>query len=431
MKKICKILIIGILCLLNMSIVHADTLSSEPMPYYYQRIKGDTNFSDRLKILHFDKSYAYCVEPGAKIDTSYAVGSINNLSLNYSQKQKLMRIAHYGSKTITGLNDATHYAATQSLIWKAIMGEDTNVVFSTALFGKGDILNVSAEEQKIKNTIDKDSKTPSFTNVTYNIAAGEEVKLKDENNVLHDFYILDDGGTNAKIDGDTLVNTQKDYQNKTIVFKRKKYYGYTYKVYNSPDYQDLITDGDYDNLEYRLKFNVIPTYIDIFKTDDNGKPIENVIYGIFDADGKLVEKLKTDNWGYAKSSKLRYGFYYVKELNAPKGYIIDDTKYKVSMDKKNITLRLTNSKESESKQESKESIESTESKESRESKESQSESKVESESQKNIESKEESNQIVIENPKTYDSNSWLIVSFITEIILGFSFIKIYRTKFNK
>ena len=46
------------------------------------------------------------------------------------------------------------------------------------------------------------------------------------------------------------------------------------------------------------------------------------MYGIYQGE-KLIQKLTTDENGYARSGELEEGDYTIKELSASKGYIVD------------------------------------------------------------------------------------------------------------
>lgn len=73
-------------------------------------------------------------------------------------------------------------------------------------------------------------------------------------------------------------------------------------------------------------------YIDILKKDeDTSERIKGAVFGIYSdsACTKLVEKLTTNANGYAKSSKLTIGTYYVKEITAAPGYVVSSNKVKV------------------------------------------------------------------------------------------------------
>ena len=65
------------------------------------------------------------------------------------------------------------------------------------------------------------------------------------------------------------------------------------------------------------------------KDDETGTLLPNAKYGVYSdlACTKKVDTLTTNNNGYAKSKKLPIGTYYVKEITAPSGYVLDVNSY--------------------------------------------------------------------------------------------------------
>ena len=67
------------------------------------------------------------------------------------------------------------------------------------------------------------------------------------------------------------------------------------------------------------------------KTDEDGKPLKNAVIGLF-SDIECTEKIDeyiTDSDGYFEFKDLIIRTYYIKELSAPEGYILDDSVYEV------------------------------------------------------------------------------------------------------
>lgn len=58
-----------------------------------------------------------------------------------------------------------------------------------------------------------------------------------------------------------------------------------------------------------------------------GGPLSNARYGIYTEAGELVQEIITDSKGKAVSGELTYGSYYIKEIETPFGYFLDDGKY--------------------------------------------------------------------------------------------------------
>lgn len=90
-------------------------------------------------------------------------------------------------------------------------------------------------------------------------------------------------------------------------------------------------------------------YLDIVKKDSvTGKVLKGAEYGIYSDKNcnKLVEKLTTDEHGYAKSKPLPIGIYYVKELKAPAGYVISSEVKEVNViHNKTISNNLTDNEQ--------------------------------------------------------------------------------------
>ncbi|MEG1343932.1 MAG: SpaA isopeptide-forming pilin-related protein [Clostridia bacterium] len=65
----------------------------------------------------------------------------------------------------------------------------------------------------------------------------------------------------------------------------------------------------------------------IIKVDENKVPLENVSFNIYNADGKKIETITTNNQGVAQSDKMQKGKYFYQEISAPEGIIIDTTRH--------------------------------------------------------------------------------------------------------
>ena len=84
--------------------------------------------------------------------------------------------------------------------------------------------------------------------------------------------------------------------------------------------------------------------VELYKSDDeSGKELAGAVYGIYFHDGTEVGRLTTDAAGYAKSDLLPYGSYYLQEITAPNGYVLDNTQYPftISTDGQVITINAT------------------------------------------------------------------------------------------
>ena len=62
--------------------------------------------------------------------------------------------------------------------------------------------------------------------------------------------------------------------------------------------------------------------------DGTNEALKDVKFAILDEDRNVIETIVTDENGVATTSRLQYGTYYFKEIEAPDGYIMDNNEYK-------------------------------------------------------------------------------------------------------
>jgi len=114
---------------------------------------------------------------------------------------------------------------------------------------------------------------------------------------------------------------------------------YGYKIANEVEFEVQET-GEIQKVT--IVDERVKGYIEIYKTDsETKKPIKGVKFEIRDEKGKVIQKLKTNKDGYAKSKELdictykdngekdKDITYYVVETKAAKGYVLDDKQQKV------------------------------------------------------------------------------------------------------
>lgn len=133
---------------------------------------------------------------------------------------------------------------------------------------------------------------------------------------------------------------------------------YGYKIANDVEF-DIIETAEIQKVT--MKDDLVKGKIIIKKTDSvNSRAIAGVEFAIFDSEANLVETIITDKNGYAESSLLDIAtfengaykedlIYYVAEVKAANGYILDDTIHEVVMTYEEdapeelvYTLELTN-----------------------------------------------------------------------------------------
>lgn len=122
-------------------------------------------------------------------------------------------------------------------------------------------------------------------------------------------------------------------------------FGYEYSTKNSFN-KEVTLISEPAKVGVSIPGSIDSAQISITKVDedDTDKILEDAEFGIYsDKDCKnLITKITTTSNGNDLSSKLLLKTYYVKEIKAPSGYLIDDTVYTVNLTQKDMIVKLTN-----------------------------------------------------------------------------------------
>lgn len=79
-------------------------------------------------------------------------------------------------------------------------------------------------------------------------------------------------------------------------------------------------------LQFQYENDRIPCEIPIYKTDGYTKlPLAGAVFGLYDAEGNLIEQKATDENGYIQFSPQLWGqTVFIREISAPEGYLVND-----------------------------------------------------------------------------------------------------------
>lgn len=240
MKKL-LVLTLGILTvILGQSKVAAASISYERInnAYYNLTVNGVTESNHVTKFL-LDGRLAYCIEPGAEINTRIYNSNSNWNGTNISIEKQLYleKIGHYGYE-YPGHNTDNYYLATQELIWKTF--DNVDIYWTTGANGSGTKIDLSKEKNEILSLIKKNDTLPSFINSTIKGEKGTTITIKDENEVINDFNIEDGKDHKISIKENSLnilFNSELKEENFTI--KRKTPYSDLLLVYTMEGSQAL------------------------------------------------------------------------------------------------------------------------------------------------------------------------------------------------
>lgn len=310
------------------------------------------------KVLYamIDGHTGYCMNFGLAASGGQLMNSYENEStvLSSSQKKYLMYCLYYGFSSTdvsAPTNDqANAYIATQAMVWiiaNGIFGTASADSAASKLCATAPSSTASYDYYtSLKNSINAsyNASIPSFAASTRSGAPTYELKwnegnqrfestLTDSNGTLGNFnfsldgYSVDKSGNNLTIYSSTVnttattgtlsSNTGAVNVDDSCVF---------WLTGDSKDQEFVSEVPNADPLSAYIKVKTENIgYGEITKTDESsGVKLAGAVYGIYSDSGcnNKVSEMTTDSNGYAKSAALVAGTYYVKEIKAPKGYVL-------------------------------------------------------------------------------------------------------------
>ena len=217
-----------------------------------------------------------------------------------------------------------------------------------------DILSFAATSSRWCDTIE----------LTKDASGNYSASVTDSNGVLSDFNFASNSGNGITFSqrGNTLTITATAEAAKGLA--TEKTYSATGSAYGiDPDEAVLCwydSTGKYQSLAsytgtgldpVRAYIKIKATVVDekgsltLNKTDaDTGKVLAGVTYRLFDSAGNKIADVTTGTDGKAVFSDLPLGSYSYQEISAPSGYVVDSTKYQITITASalNITATRTN-----------------------------------------------------------------------------------------
>ena len=310
------------------------------------------------KILYaiLDGNSAYCMNFGLRADGGQLMNSYDDASTSMSAQQRklLSYCLYYGfnstQKVAPSNSQCDEYIATQAMVWVIVAD-----IFGT---GSGDsaarkLCNTAPSPdssysyyERLRDNINSsyNATLPSFASrrtseaPTYELKWNEgsqrfETTLSDSNGVLSDFdfgisgYSVDKNGNSITISSTSVNTTATTGTFTSNAGKVETTSSCVFWLTGKSGYQEFISErptADPVKAYIKVKTENIG-YGELTKTDESsGVKLSGAVYGIYSDSGctNRVQTMTTDGNGYAKSAALVAGTYYVKEITAPKGYVL-------------------------------------------------------------------------------------------------------------
>ena len=361
-------------------------------------ILADSSLGSGSALFHLkyvNGTVAYCIQPGVRSDDSrnYVQGSSGcwyNLPASVQSGIALALAcgypsaeygSAYGDSNSSDIIDAEKWAATQAVIWDLICeyrspydyrSWETSPFYDcvdmsrypTFALWYSEIVDAMQSAADIPSFAAASSRWCDTIELTKDASGNYSASVTDGNGVLDNFNFASNSGNGITFSqrGSTLAITATAEAAKNL--SAEKTYSATGSAYGiDPDeavlcwydstgkYQSLAsyTGTGLDPVRAYIKIKATVTEdkgsLTISKTDaDTGKALLGVTYRLFDSAGNKIADATTDTDGKVVFADLPLGSYTYQEISAPEGYVVDDTKYPITITTGtlNITETRTN-----------------------------------------------------------------------------------------
>ena len=361
----------------NLTILADSSLGSGSALYHVKYVNG---------------ALAYCIQPGVRSDDSsnYVQGSSGcwyNLPASVQSGIALALACvypsaeygtAYGDSNSSDIIGAEKWAATQAVIWDLICEYrspydyrswgsspfyncvDTSRYPTFALW-YSEIIDAMQSATDIPSFAATSSRWCDTIELAKDSSGNYSASVTDSNGVLGDFNFSSNSGNGITFSqkGNTLTITATPEAAKNL--NTEKTYSATGSAYGiDPDeavlcwydstgkYQSLAsyTGTGLDPVRAYIKIKATVTEdkgsLTINKTDaDTGKALAGVTYRLYDSAGNKIADATTGANGKAVFSDLPLGSYSYQEISAPEGYVVDDTKYPITITASALDITAT------------------------------------------------------------------------------------------
>ena len=299
-----------------------------------------------------DNRVAYCLELWEGINenktlTGYDSEQSSHANIKYYNWERIMLISYYGYG-YENHTDKKWIAITQFMIWKELSPEST-LYFTDTLNGKK-ITKYESEMNEINELVKKHSTLPSFYGKNFEVKYKENYQIVDTNNILDKFTITSYTTESAIKKDNTLTVKVKNIgtNNQVILTNTDKKYNNKPTVYIDENGQDLLITGSYYPIYAIARFNLPESNIKVTKLDEDTNDkipqgegsLKGAVLQLLDKNKEVVSEKKITDDSDLTFEHVGYGTYYIKEVKAGTGYLLNEDLIKIEVDEeyKNVSF---------------------------------------------------------------------------------------------
>ncbi|WP_368263847.1 SpaA isopeptide-forming pilin-related protein, partial [Enterococcus innesii] len=291
---------------------------------------NNPNFTlDYMVRFEIDGHVAFCIEPGvaAGQGETYTATALENYLKNANIRKKTSLISYLGYVTNKDQSDE-QYIAAQLMMWE-ILGAKIPI--------KNIRIDYDRRKTEIKRLLNNFDVRATFHNQTHTVKIGETLKIKSGNDFLNRVKdIQKPKGVNVSVHGNEVwITVTKDASEKAkIHFNQVEALGAPL-AYRRLGAQTIGVLNPFEPGDSVINLNILKQgNIRVFKEDaetsvkaQGASSLNNAVYGLYQADGKKIKEVTLKNVNgkvQAEIKDLDPGKYVLKEIKAPKGYVLSD-----------------------------------------------------------------------------------------------------------
>ncbi len=345
-----KLFLLAVLIVLLPIVVKAETFYAgeqvKEVPLYLDKITKQSYRYFKTAYRTSDNVLVYCVEPDKLLSVTNEYNFVEEkqwekLNINYETWRRLELLAYFGYG-YDGHDSERWAAITQYMLWQTVLPEGWYLTFTNG-YG-GEFKNIHEKEtNEIENLIKDFEILPSFSNQKFNLTKKEQLILKDANNNLEKYELINNTPLEIIRNSNELIINATENGTYTLEFVRGNYK--PTKLYMSDNDQSVIsTDGVPENrfvltVEVESGNLALKRGYDDYLNNDSKR--ENAVYEIIDSKSNK-HILSTNQDGIINLSDLPIGEVTIKELNPSVGYEKDANIYKVTIKNNENTILEVN-----------------------------------------------------------------------------------------